>query len=488
MLNDFRTSLPSRLPHIEPLSSQESLVRNEVSLVTQQYRDLLSRANALADRLSGVGGKRRDYNDALEKAKRWLREVEPKVNHVLDEPIGGDPKTVEDQLNRAKTLNNEFVTNGRLIDNANLATVALLRSLEGQLSSGEIARLEEPVIEVHQKYMQLKDALGDRCQELDTALVQSQGVQDALDSIIAWLNSAEGEYKNLQKPASLIQERLEEQIREHRVFQSDIDTHIASIDSVYLSASELISCASNARIAKKIETKLNDVKTRFDKLFDRVQKRGVFLEEVRQNLNEFTGSATQFEKWYTGILEMIESREITKLSIEDYSIRMEEIARNRDLKRNLFEDTIKGGKDLVNKRDVTDTAPVRDRIKSMENQWRELNSLLDEKQRLSKQRTEQLNAYETLREQVNEWLQKMENKITRLQPVAIEIEILKQQNDELKPIVKEYRDYAHVIDRINDVGSAYDSLIRGDRPDSPNRRRTVYSPTKRPTTSPRKYL
>lgn len=117
-LNDFRTSLPSRLPHIEPLSSQESPVRNEVSFVTQQYRDLLNRANALSDRLSGVGGRRRDYSDAVDKARMWLREVEPKVKHVLEEPIGADPKTVEDQLNRAKTLNNEFVANGRLIDNA----------------------------------------------------------------------------------------------------------------------------------------------------------------------------------------------------------------------------------------------------------------------------------------------------------------------------------------------------------------------------------
>lgn len=118
MLNEFRTSLPSRLPHIEPLSSQDSPVRSEVSLVTQQYRDLLHRANNLSDRLSGVGGRRRDYNDAVDKARQWLREVEPRVIKVLKEPIAGDPKGVEDQLNRAKSLNNEFVANGRLIDNA----------------------------------------------------------------------------------------------------------------------------------------------------------------------------------------------------------------------------------------------------------------------------------------------------------------------------------------------------------------------------------
>lgn len=118
ILNDLRTSLPSRLPHIEPYSSQESPIRNEVSLVTQQYRDLLHRANNLSDRLSGVGGRQREYSDALDKAREWLREAEPRANKILNEPIGGDPKTVEDQLHRAKALNNEFVASGRLIDNA----------------------------------------------------------------------------------------------------------------------------------------------------------------------------------------------------------------------------------------------------------------------------------------------------------------------------------------------------------------------------------
>lgn len=446
----------------------------------------MHRANNLSDRLSGVGGRRRDYSDAVEKARQWLRGIEPKVLKVLNEPIAGDPKTVEDQLQTAKILNNEFVANGRLIDNAKQATDSLLRSLEGQISPSEIARLEQPVIELDQKYTQLGNALAERCQELDTALVQSQGVQDALDGIVSWLNSAENQFKNLQRPASLIKERLDEQLREHRVFQSDIDTHISSIDSVCMSAGELIVSTSNARVAKKIETKLNDVKTRFDKLLERTQKRGEFLEHVHQNLVYFNAHASQFDQWYSGVLDIVESRDFTKLSVEEHALRMQEIANNRDAKRQLFEETIHNGKDLINTRDVTDTAPVRDRIKAMENQWRNLNNLLDEKQRLSKQRSEHQNAYEALREQVTDWLTRKENHISRLEIVAVDIDVLKNQHEELKPISKEYREYASTIDRINDIGSAYDNLIRGERPESPSKRRSPFSPTKR--TTPSKYF
>lgn len=481
--------MPSRLPHIEPISSQDSPVRSEVSLVTQQYRDLLHRANNLLDRLSGVGGKRKEYSDAVDKARQWLRDAEPRANKVLSEPIGADPKTVEEQLHNARALNNEFVANGRLIDNAKQATNALLKSLEGQISPSDISRLEEPVIELDNKYNQLSSALADRCQELDTALIQSQGVQDALDGLVAWLNSAENQFKSLQRPASLIKERLDEQLREQRVFQSEIDTHISSVDSVYLSASELIASTSNARIAKKIETKLNDVKNRFEKLLERTQKRGEFLEDINVNLTAFNAQASQFEQWYAGILEIVESREFSKLSIDEYSRRMREIAANKDDKRRLFEDIIRGGKELLNKRDVTDTAAVRDRIKALENQWRDLNTLLDEKQKLSKQRAEYLSTYESLREKVIEWLARMENKVSNLEIVAVEIETLKRQNEELKPIAKEYKDFASTIDKVNDAGSIYDSLLRGERPESPNRRRVQpYSPSKRPSSGSRKYL
>lgn len=443
----------------------------------------------LSDRLSGVGGRQRDYNDAFEKARQWLKDAEPRAVKILNEPIGADPKTVEDQLQNARALNNEFVANGRLIDNAKQATAALVRSLEGQISPSEISRIEQPVIELDQKYTQLSNALADRCQELDTALVQSQGVQDALDSLVAWLNSAENQFKNIHRPASLIKERLDEQLREHRVFQSEIDTHISSIDSVYLSASELIASTSNARVAKKIEAKLNDVKTRFEKLLDRTQKRGEFLEDVNQNLTTFNNQASQFEQWYAGILETLESREISKLSIEEYAVRMQDIIASRDSKRGLFEDIIRNGKDLLNKRDVTDTAPVRDRIKALESQWRDLGALLEDKQKLSKQRAEYLNAYESLREKVNDWLSRMEHKIARLEVVAVDIETLKRQNEELKPIAKEYKDFAVTIDKVNEAGNIYDSLLRGERPDSPSRRRTpAFSPTKRPSSGSCKFF
>jgi dystonin len=116
VLNDYRTSLPQRLSHLEPRKKSE--VRQEVQEVTATYQELLAGANRLSDRVAGVGGRQREYSDSLDKAKAWLREAEPRANKCLSEPLSAEPRAVEEQLVRAKALHAEFLSQERLINTA----------------------------------------------------------------------------------------------------------------------------------------------------------------------------------------------------------------------------------------------------------------------------------------------------------------------------------------------------------------------------------
>lgn len=145
--------------------------------------------------MSGVGSKQRDYTEALEKATRWLKEVEVKSQRIFQEPVGGDPRGIQDQLDRAKTVNNELHANSRLFDNCRSAAAALVRSLEGELDAREQQAIEQPPEDLAERYAELTSRMGQRCQELDSALVQSQGVQEGLDSLMNWLNNLEIQLK-----------------------------------------------------------------------------------------------------------------------------------------------------------------------------------------------------------------------------------------------------------------------------------------------------
>lgn len=216
--------------------------------MSTDYHQLLARANSLADRFSKVGNKYKDYNDAVERAKKWLKETEPKVAKICNEPVGAEPKVVEDQLNRAKALNNEIIVNAKLIEDAKAAANNLLASLDdSQMSRDEKMAIEQTPIELQQRYDALRVMMGERCADLDAALVQSQGVQDALANIAGWLDNAEKQLASIMKPASLIRDRLDEQIRQLKVLQSDVNNHEPSIQKMYQSAQQFIQNSSNVR-------------------------------------------------------------------------------------------------------------------------------------------------------------------------------------------------------------------------------------------------
>jgi len=179
------------MPYLE---MKESSIKHEVTQITTVYQDLLARANRLFDKLAQLGNKQKDFQDALNKAMAWLRDVTPRAQKILSEPVAGEPKLVEDQLQKAKGLQNEILSNGRLIEAVKQATASLLSSME-ELSPAERDAVEKATSELENKYQNLLDAVGDKIRDLDAALMQSQGLQDAVDGVSNWLTQAEYQLK-----------------------------------------------------------------------------------------------------------------------------------------------------------------------------------------------------------------------------------------------------------------------------------------------------
>merc|ERR1711981_1546432 len=467
-LNEFRVKLRST-----QLKQSESKVSAEVTHASQAYHDLLDRVNKLSDRVARLGNKSKDYNDAVERAKKWLAATEPKVSKFCNEPIGAEPRVVEEQLSRAKALHSDILINGKLIDDAKHAAGSLLDALGDQMSPQERRQIEQTPVELQQRYNTILDAMANWCADLEGALAQSRGAEAALNDLAGWLDNVENQLKNLMKPASLVRERLNEQMRLVQVLQADVDSHEGAMQKMNQSAQEFVQSSKNVRESKKIETKVKDVQTKFQTLVKAVNGRTVFLNEVSTSLDVFTVNVEAFDEWYIEIIELLESPE---LLTDESGAKVDEVAKRKDKKRPEFEDMIKNGKNLVGKKDVTDTTPCKDTIKELEEKWRELADILGERQNANRARKQSLNAYEALREQVNNWLLKMERKLEEMDPIALEPDLLKRQIDELKPLITEHGGYSKTIEKLYELGMQYDAILTG----------AGTSPSRRPSVSPRR--
>jgi hypothetical protein len=121
---------------------------------------LVTRANKLSDMFSWLGNKTRDYNEALEFARKWLDETEPKVTEMSKELIGAEPKMVDQQLFKAKSLNNNIISNEKLIFEVEQAAANLFSSLsESQFSVEEKREIERSSQDLQARYKSIHDAI-----------------------------------------------------------------------------------------------------------------------------------------------------------------------------------------------------------------------------------------------------------------------------------------------------------------------------------------
>ncbi|CAG0912338.1 unnamed protein product [Notodromas monacha] len=476
LLNAFRSSLPQRFGHIE---SHESKIRQEVQEVSALFQDVLTRAKKLSDRFSSVSDRQRQYVEAMENARVWLRDMEPRASKVCSEPVAAELKSIQEQLDRAKELRNEILSQARLFDQSRQATKNLVDALEGNASAAELSRLSSAQQDLDGRYKVMDDAVKNLFQAIESALVQCQDIQDAIDSQVSWLNQLDNNLRATFKPVSLNRERLNEQLQEHNMLQADVEAHRPSIQSLTQSALQMIQTSYNPRLAKKLESKFREMTTRFEKTVEKVNTRTILLDEVSRNLDAYLSGANTFEEWFAEIEEILDSPDSNQLDVEALNARMMDVARSRDQKVHDFDVTLKVGRVLVNKKDITDATPIKEQMKSLEARWKQLAAVLEERLKLNKSRAEQRHAYDKLREQVLQWLSQMEKSVDSLQPVALEQDLLKKQLDALKPLVKEHTDYASTIDRVNELGSIYEATVRGETLDAAGRRRSSVSPTKR---------
>ncbi|XP_023216782.1 dystonin-like [Centruroides sculpturatus] len=213
ILNAFRTNLPKRLSHLEPGESEMKVRVQEISNI---YQTLLNRVTKLSDSLTNIESKQRFYLESVEKIHIWIQDIQRNANKLLREPIGADSKNLQEQLDHIKQLSMEVVGQGRTIENIKHSAKAFLESLVGiEVQHSDIRAIETSVTTIEESFNRLITDVNERCDQLQTTLVQSQDIQDGLDQFAKWIEETENAFRNQNKPVSINRDKLQEQVSIH---------------------------------------------------------------------------------------------------------------------------------------------------------------------------------------------------------------------------------------------------------------------------------
>ena len=405
--------------------------REKVRTANERYQNLKSNCQALMERLRDARERQREYNEAVFKMQAWLLDAEQNAKAIKSEPIGSDPMAITDQLDTVKALSAEVFAHSKNLDELKRAARHFVEKMK-ELGADDMTLhdIEELVNQLADRHGFVTAETTARSNVLQTALVQSQGVQEGIDSLLGWLRDTEASITSV-RPISLNEETLNDQIQELQVLKADIESHLPSVDSVNKSGADVMK-SSDPEVAQVMGDKLSDLNNRFEAVALKCKERGEGLDSVFDQLTEFSDRVDKFNEWLTPTLETLESKETTQLDTPEFKERLNDIQVDLESKMaelSLIRDI---GQDLVSSQKTGDVKKIKDTMAECERNWHDFNEVLADKQKEAVYREERSNQYAEARDAVLKWLTTTETKIDDLEPVAIDVEIIAKQIEELQ--------------------------------------------------------
>ena len=242
------------------------------------------------------------------------------------------------------------------------AAKALDESLKGLgATDGSLADVGDTVSKLTGRADDVAAGTAARSDELQTALVQSQGIKEGIDGLLAWLRDTDNAL-NLMRPISLSEDTLSDQVRELRVLRADIESHIPSVEAVKKSSAD-VTKASDPKMAKVIENKLADLDSRFDEVTRKSKQREDDLVAISENLTAFKDKDKDLEDWLIPAFDVLNSSE---LDTPEFKEKVTQIADDIKSKEEDLERLRKMGRELIQTPKTSDVSPVKDTLTRME--------------------------------------------------------------------------------------------------------------------------
>uniref|UniRef100_A0A1A8GUE7 Dystonin n=1 Tax=Nothobranchius korthausae TaxID=1143690 RepID=A0A1A8GUE7_9TELE len=195
------------------------------------------------------------FQDALESLLSWLTDTEELVAN--QKPPSAEFKVVKAQIQEQKLLQ-------RLLDDRK-PTVELIKSEGGKVSElAEFADKEKVAKEIEclgQRWDALLKKAENRHKQLESILVVTQQFHETLEPLSEWLTATEKHLSN-SEPIGTETSKLEDQISQHKMLQSDIEERKKNVDQAISNGMELLKQTTDDEVVI-IQGKLDGIKSKY---------------------------------------------------------------------------------------------------------------------------------------------------------------------------------------------------------------------------------
>ncbi|XP_023556891.1 dystonin isoform X6 [Octodon degus] len=391
--------------------------------------------------------------------KQWLVEKELMVS-VLG-PLSIDPNMLNTQKQQVQILLQEFDTRKPQYEQLRTAGQGIL-SRPGEDPSLHKA-VKEQLAAVTQKWNSLTGQLGDRCDRIDQAIVQSTQYQSLLRSLSEKLSELERKLSGLA--ASTRADAVNQQLEAAQRLMQEIEQERAQISTAQALCEGLSALVKEEYLKAELSRQLDSILKSFKDTEQKAENLVQHLQSACASSHQFQQMSRDFQAWLdTKKEEQKKSHPISaKLKVLESLIKdQKDFSKTLAAESNIYEKTIAEGENLLLKTQGSEKTALQLHLTTIKNNWDGFSKQVKEREDKLKDAFEKALKYKEHVETLRPWVDKCQNNLEEvkfcLDPAETETSVSK-----LKSLQKEMDQHFGMVELLNNTANSLLSVCEVDK-------------------------
>ncbi|XP_073471424.1 microtubule-actin cross-linking factor 1 isoform X15 [Aquarana catesbeiana] len=409
-----------------------------------EVQDLCSRKGAL---LGQALSNARLFGEDEVEVLNWLAEVEDKLSSVSVKDY--KLEVLQKQHTDQRNLSEEIVNRKRNVDQAVKNGQALLKQTTGE----EVLLIQEKLDGIKTRYSDIIASSGKSLRTLEQALQLASKFQTTHEELTSWLGRVEEELAQTsgQSPAGdqipQFQQRQKELKTEAMEYRIVLDT-INEVGSALL---ELVPWRAREGLDKLV----SDANEQYRSVSSTIAHRVDQIDAAIQRSQQYEQAADAELAWVAetrrkllalGPVCLEQDQTTAQLQVQKaFTV---DIIRHKDS----IDELISTQEDILGTCGDEQKATLKEKTKSLLQQYEDVSHLNSERSARLERAQALLGQFWETYEELNPWIEEMKTTISQLPPPAVDHDMLRQQQEEIRQLREAVAEHKPHIDKLLKIG------------------------------------
>lgn len=183
------------------------------------------------EKLAALMKQKKGFDDLKDKLSSVYPQIEARLSNIHGNGLGKNPEKDTKDLTAVKELKADLIGQDRKLKDLIQSGEKLVKGLNDINMKQKAGEVKESMAEMKDKHESLQSEIGEKEEELSSAVSQQQNLRNRLDGLQRWMSETESALEN-RPLISLDKDKLAQQLKEQRLLNGEIETNKTLLERI----------------------------------------------------------------------------------------------------------------------------------------------------------------------------------------------------------------------------------------------------------------